>query len=132
MLRLIDDQIKRFFDYLDLKNLRDNTIVIFLSDHGDYVGEYGLVRKGAELPEVLIRIPFFVVGPDILVSDKPHPAHITTADIMPTICEAIGTDIPRGVQGEKFMGIVDRKRISRRRIRQRLRGARFWWIALHG
>ena len=109
MLRLIDDQIKRFFEYLDVKNLRDNTIVIFLSDHGDYVGEYGLMRKGAELPEVLIRIPFLFVGPDILVSDKPHPAHITTADVMPTICEAIGVDIPRGVQGRSLWALLNGK-----------------------
>lgn len=59
MLRLIDDQVSRFFDHLDTNNLRDNTIVFFLSDHGDYVGEYGLVRKGAELPEVIARIHGF-------------------------------------------------------------------------
>ena len=106
MLRLIDDQIKRFFDYLDSKGLRDNTIMIFLSDHGDYVGEYGLVRKGAELPEVLIRIPFLAVGPGIQASDAPHPAHITTADVMPTICEAIGTDIPQGVQGRSLWPLL--------------------------
>ncbi len=78
--------------------------MIFLSDHGDYVGEYGLVRKGAELPEVLIRIPFLVVGPDI--SDQPHPAHVTIADIMPTLCEATGTDIPRGVQGRSLWALL--------------------------
>lgn len=109
MLRLIDDQINRFFDYLDAKGLRDNTIVVFLSDHGDYVGEYGLVRKGAELPEVLIRIPVLVVGPGILASDKPHSAHVTTADIMPTLCEAIGTDIPRGVQGRSLWPLLTGK-----------------------
>ena len=109
MLRLIDDQVKRFFDYLDSKGLRDNTIVIFLADHGDYVGEYGLMRKGAELPEVLIRIPFLFVGPDILASDQPHPAHITTADVMPTICEALGTDIPRGVQGRSLWALLTGK-----------------------
>ena len=106
MLRLIDDQVRRFFGYLDSKGLRNNTIVIFLSDHGDYVGEYGLMRKGAELPEVLIRIPFVVVGPGVVASNKPHRAHITTADIMPTICEAIGTDIPRGVQGRSLWALL--------------------------
>ena len=109
MLRLLDDQVKRFFDYLDSNGLRDNTIVIFLADHGDYVGEYGLMRKGAELPEVLIRIPFLFVGPDVLASDQPHPAHITTADVMPTICEALGTDIPRGVQGRSLWALLTGK-----------------------
>ena len=106
MLRLIDDQIKRFFDYLDSKGFRDDTIMIFLSDHGDYVGEYGLMRKGAELPEVLIRIPFLAVGPAIRACDTSHSAHITTADVMPTICEAIGADIPRGVQGRSLWPLL--------------------------
>ena len=106
MLRLIDDQIKRFFDCLDSRGLRDNTIVIYVADHGDYVGEYGLMRKGAELPEVLIRIPTLVVGPGVLAADKPHPAHITIADIMPTICEAIGAEIPRGVQGRSLWALL--------------------------
>jgi len=109
MLRLIDDQIRRFFDYLDSRALRDDTMVIYVADHGDYVGEYGLVRKGAELPEVLIRIPTFVVGPDVVASDEPHSAHITIADIMPTICEAIGTDIPRGVQGRSLWPLLTGK-----------------------
>ncbi len=109
MLRLIDDQVKRFVEYLDAKNLRDDTIVIFLSDHGDYVGEYGLMRKGAELPEVLCRIPFFFVGPGIQESDKPHPAHITIADLMPTICEAIGLALPDGVQGRSLWALLTGK-----------------------
>ena len=110
MLRLIDDQIKRLFDYLDNYGLRENTIVIFLSDHGDYAGEYGLMRKGAELPEVLVRIPFFVLGPQIVGSEIPHSAHITTADVMPTLCEAIGTDIPRGVQGRSLWPLLTGKK----------------------
>ena len=106
MLRLIDDQVGRFFAFLDARNIRDNTIVIFLSDHGDYVGEYGLVRKGAEVPEVLSRIPFLVVGPDVQASAAPHPAHISTADVMPTICEAIGVALPRGVQGRSLWPLL--------------------------
>ena len=102
MLRLIDDQVRRFLAYLDSSGLREKTIVIFLADHGDYVGEYGLMRKGAELPEVLIRIPLLFVGPGIVPSENPHAAHVGTADVMPTICEAIGADMPRGVQGRSL------------------------------
>ena len=65
MLRLIDDQFKRFIEGLEARNLAENTIVIFLSDHGDFVGEYGLIRKGPDLPELLTRIPFVWRGPGI-------------------------------------------------------------------
>ncbi len=106
MLRLIDDQIKRFFDYLDEKGLRDNTILLVLSDHGDFVGEYGLVRKGPELPEVLTRVPFMAVGPGIAQSAEPHPAFISLVDVMPTLCEAAGADIPAGVQGRSLLPLL--------------------------
>ncbi|NOZ03390.1 MAG: sulfatase-like hydrolase/transferase, partial [FCB group bacterium] len=63
MLRLIDDQVKRFVAFLKENNLYDNTIIVFLSDHGDFVGEYGLIRKGPDLPECLTRIPLFFTSP---------------------------------------------------------------------
>lgn len=109
MLRLIDDQIKRFVDYLEQRGLRENTILLVLSDHGDFVGEYGLVRKGPELPEVLTRIPFFAVGPGIIQSTEPHPAHISLVDVMPTLCEAIGAELPPGVQGRSLWSLLTGK-----------------------
>ncbi len=106
MLRLIDDQIKRFVEHLDAQGLRENTILLVLSDHGDFVGEYGLVRKGPELPEVLTRVPFFAVGPGIRRSSAPHPAYISLVDIMPTLCEAAGAAIPPGVQGRSLLPLL--------------------------
>lgn len=106
MLRLIDDQIKRFFEGLEDRGLRENTIVIVLSDHGDFVGEYGLVRKGPELPEVLTRVPFFAVGPGIAQSSEPHPAYISLVDVMPTLCELAGAEVPAGAQGRSLLPIL--------------------------
>lgn len=106
MLRMIDDQVKRFFTYLDEHKLRDNTHIIILSDHGDFVGEYGLVRKGPELPEVLTRIPFMWLAPEIKPSAQSHEAHISIADIMPTICDILGTPLPDGTQGRSLLPIL--------------------------
>ena len=106
MLRLIDDQVRRFVGFLEDQDLRHNTHVIFLSDHGDFVGEYGLVRKGPELPEVLTRIPFSWAGPGIAAQPEPHQAHISLADIMPTICELIDEPLPAGVQGRSLKPLL--------------------------
>ena len=106
MLRLIDDQVRRFVHFLDDKGLRENTHLIFLSDHGDFVGEYGLVRKGPELPEVLTRIPFSWAGPGIRPQDEPHDAFISIADIMPTICDLIHAPMPDGLQGRSLAPIL--------------------------
>ena len=51
MIRLIDDQIKRLIESLKASGQFENTIFVVLSDHGDYWGEYGLIRKGAGLSE---------------------------------------------------------------------------------
>jgi len=106
MLRMIDDQVKRFVQFLSDKGLRDDTIIIFLSDHGDFVGEYGLMRKGPELPEALVRIPLQITGPGIRKSVRPHDAHVSIVDIMPTLCEAVGLPTPDGVQGRSLWPLL--------------------------
>lgn len=98
MLRLIDDQVKRFVESLERSGKMDNTILVFTSDHGDFVGEYGLIRKGPDLPECLARIPFFVVGPGVTPGVR-DSAHVNLCDIMPTLCNAAGAKVPYGTQG---------------------------------
>jgi arylsulfatase A-like enzyme len=102
MLRLIDDQVRRFVGFLDAQRLRENTILVFVSDHGDFVGEYGLVRKGPEVPEVLMRIPMIWAGPGIVAGEGPHAAHVSLVDVLPTLCEAVGVSLPDGVQGRSL------------------------------
>ena len=106
MLRLIDDQVKRFVEFLDENGLLENTIVVFLSDHGDFVGEYGLLRKGPELPEALTRIPLLFAGPGIGPTTAPSNAHVSIVDLFPTLCEAVGVPIPEGVQGHSLWPLL--------------------------
>jgi arylsulfatase A-like enzyme len=118
MLRLLDDQVRRFAGFLDKQGLRENTIIVLLSDHGDFVGEYGLLRKGPELPEALVRIPMQFAGPGI----GPPPlgrdfksranergrmdAFVSIVDVMPTLCEAVGIPMPDGVQGRSLWPLL--------------------------
>ncbi|MBI4893770.1 MAG: sulfatase-like hydrolase/transferase [Acidobacteria bacterium] len=101
LLRLIDDQLARLLQHLDSTGLRDNTILVFMSDHGDYFCEYGLERKGAELPELLTRIPMAWTGPSIRPLRNTSD-FVSIADIFPTLCEAIGAPIPAGAQGRSL------------------------------
>ncbi|HTM77591.1 MAG TPA: sulfatase-like hydrolase/transferase, partial [Devosia sp.] len=101
MLRMIDDQVARFVDHLKANGQFDNTILIFLSDHGDYAGDHGLQRKGAGLPECLVRVPLIIRGPGIDASLN-ETDFVSLVDIFPTLCEAVGQDIPFGVQGRSL------------------------------
>jgi arylsulfatase A-like enzyme len=109
MMRMIDDQLIRFTDELKKQGLYDNTIFIFVSDHGDYVGEYGLMKKGAGIDEIAARVPMQWSGPGIKASAKPHDAHVSFADIFPTLCEIIDAPIPMGVQGRSLWPMLQGK-----------------------
>lgn len=114
MLRLIDDQLKRFVKGLEERNLRENTLLIFVSDHGDFVGEYGLIRKGPDLPEVLTRIPMLWSGPGVEPGgiDRRHCTNLV--DILPTICDILGMETPVGVQGKSIRPLLRNRDIPER------------------
>jgi arylsulfatase A-like enzyme len=101
MLRMIDDQVARFVDHLKASGQFDNTILIFLSDHGDYAGDHGLQRKGAGLPECLVRVPLIIRGPGVR-QDINETDFVSLVDLFPTLCGALGQDIPFGVQGRSL------------------------------
>lgn len=105
MLRMIDDQIARLLGHLADTGVADDTIVVFVADHGDYVGDYGLQRKGAGVPEVLMRIPLLFSGPGIVASAN-DTDFVSIADVFPTLCEAVGQPIPLGVQGRSLWPLL--------------------------
>jgi len=109
MLRLIDDQMRGLVNYLKQNNLYDNTLIIFVADHGDFTGQYGLIKKGVEVPECLTRIPMIWHGPGIVKNKLPHEAHVSNVDIMPTLCTMMGAPIPDGVQGRSLWPMLTGK-----------------------
>lgn len=106
MMRLIDDEIKTFVNYLKREKKYENTLFIFVSDHGDFTGEYGLIKKGVEVPESLIRIPMLWHGPGIKPEKMPKEAHVSNVDIMPTLCDMLNVELPDGVQGRSLWPIL--------------------------
>lgn len=122
MLRLLDDQIHRFIDHLRTRSLLENTYIVFLADHGDYAGDYGLQRKGVGLPECLVRVPLLVWGPGVaaessLAQEVGREAHVSTVDVMPTLCEALSMEIPFGVQGRSLWPLLTGERYPREEFR---------------
>ena len=107
MLRLIDDQFKRLIEGLRERELEDKTIVIFVSDHGDFAGEYGLIRKGPDLPDLLCRIPFIWRGPGVAAQGKLTGSFVNLTDIFPTLCDMLGVEIPFGVQGKSIRPLLE-------------------------
>ena len=107
-LKLIDDQVKRLVDHLEARDLMRDTIIVRVSDHGDYLMKYGLGRKGVGLPETLVHIPMVWHGAGIEatpgIGEKPF---VSMADLMPTLCEFMGAPIPHGVQGRSLRPLLE-------------------------
>ena len=106
MLRLIDDQLGRLMSFLQSRRLCDNTLIVYLSDHGDYFCNYGLIHKGVGMPEDLVRIPMVWSGAGVARQADNRTAFVSTADVMPTLCEALGVEIPRGAQGRSLWPLL--------------------------
>jgi len=96
---LIDDQVGRILDALEASGRADDTLVIFLADHGDMAGGHGMVWKstGSFYDEVA-RVPLIVRYPGhVPAGATAGPACLT--DILPTILDYAGQRLPDGVQG---------------------------------
>lgn len=106
MLRLIDDQLNRLVSFMDSNGMLENTLVVFLSDHGEFCGDFGLYRKGLALPECTLRIPMLWLGGLVKPTSGFHPAYVSITDVFPTLCEAIGVSIPSGVQGRSILPLL--------------------------
>lgn len=110
MLRMIDDQWKRLVEHLEKTGQMDNTIIVRVADHGDYLMKYGLGRKGVGLSETLTRVPMVWHGPGIQPSPKVgKDCFVSMADLMPTFCEIMNAPIPHGVQGRSLLPLLQGK-----------------------
>lgn len=101
MIRMLDDQMRRFVEGMQDLGLYENTVFVITADHGDYAGEYGLMKKGAGVPDAITRIPMVWFGKDIEAAGL-RGDHVSLVDIYPTACELMGCEIPLGVQGRSL------------------------------
>ncbi len=103
MITQMDAQIGRVLDKLDELNLADDTLVIFVGDHGYSMGSHGFVGKQTMYEEG-IRTPLIVRYPRLRRGPPTHDALTTLMDICPTILEAAGVEVPDGVEGRTLLG----------------------------
>lgn len=99
MVSFMDQQIGRILDALDRLGLADNTIIVFTTDHGHFLGQHGLIAKGAFHYEDGIRLPFLVRWPGHVPAGKTTEAIQGLIDLAPTFLTATGQTVPGMMQG---------------------------------
>lgn len=107
MCELIDDQVGRILDALDEAGQRENTIVIFMSDHGEMLGDHGLYFKGPHFYDEAIRVPLILRYPGHFKENHRVNALIELVDLAPTLLEAAGIDPPSDrLQGKSLLPLL--------------------------
>lgn len=88
-------------EYLEKENLLEDTLVIFTSDHGELLGEYGQWDHTAPVVEELIYVPTVIIHPRKELDDETLFRHV---DILPTIADVLDFEIPWNVRGTSVFG----------------------------
>jgi arylsulfatase A-like enzyme len=88
----VDDQIKAFFGELEQRGLLENTIIIIASDHGESLGEHGLLQHSASLYLPEIHVPLILWAPGRVPAGQSIATPVSLTSLPPTILTLIGAD----------------------------------------
>ena len=105
-VRSVDDSVGEMYEYLEEKGLLDNTIVIYTSDQGFFLGEHGWFDK-RWMYEESFRMPLVIRDPYIKEKGETISELTQNIDFAPSILQMAGVDIPDEMQGESFLPLMN-------------------------
>ena len=106
MIELIDHNVGRMVAALEETGQRDNTIVIFMSDHGEMLGDHGIYLKGPHFYEEAVRVPLVISWPGQFAADQRVEGMVELTDIAPSLIEAAALPIPEAMQGKTMLPML--------------------------
>jgi arylsulfatase A-like enzyme len=95
-IRYVDDQLGRVLDTLTALDLLHNTIVLFWSDHGEYLNDFGVTHKQATFYDCLIKVPMVLWDPSGRVPRGRNGNLVEAMDVMATVLDLAGVPQPAG------------------------------------
>jgi arylsulfatase A-like enzyme len=103
----VDENVGRVLEFLDKNKLSQDTLVVFSSDNGFFLGEHGLFDKRL-MYEPSIRVPLLVRLPSRIKPGQVNSKHmVLNVDVAPTLLEIAGVPIPAWMQGRSFLPLLD-------------------------
>lgn len=106
MIELIDKSVGVLLDALAETGQADSTIVIFHSDHGEQLGDHGLLLKGCRFFDGLVRVPMLWAWPGRVRADIQSDALVELVDIAPTLLDAAGLAPSARIQGKSLLPLL--------------------------
>ncbi len=107
-IKAVDESVGRVLDYIEKENLAENTIVVYASDQGFYLGEHGWFDKRWIFEESL-RTPLLVRWPGTTKPGTVGKDIVSNLDFAPTFLEAAGVPVPEAVQGKSLVPVLQGK-----------------------
>jgi arylsulfatase A-like enzyme len=107
MVRFLDDGVGQILDALEELGLRENTIVVFAADHGDFSGEHGMTCKGGVFYDALTRIPMIVSWPGHIPEGSIDESMVNLVDVAPTLLQLQGHDLLPSMHGRPLPTVTD-------------------------
>jgi arylsulfatase A-like enzyme len=101
----VDDGVGRVLDFLDRRGLAKNTLVIYTSDQGFFLGDHGLFDKRFMYEESQ-RMPFLIRWPGAIKPGSRSDAIALNVDFAPTFLDAAGLPVPADMQGRSLLPVV--------------------------
>lgn len=105
-IALVDHNVGRILIALEEAGLAENTIVIYISDHGDWLGDHGLILKGPMHYDGLLRVPMIVRGPGVPAGKKVDEP-VSTLDLGPTFFDYGQADALQTQHGQSLRPLIE-------------------------
>ena len=106
MISLVDENIGRILDAIAEKGIEEDTLIMFTNDHGELLGDHGLLFKGPFHYDSIIKAPMIMKWPGVIPKGSRYSQVTEHVDIMPTLLEYAGVRPPYGVQGSSMAPIL--------------------------
>ncbi len=101
----VDDNVGRLLDWLDQNGLSGNTVVIYTSDQGFFLGDHGLYDKRF-MYEASVRMPFLIRWPGVIKPGTARDELVINTDFTPTFLDIAGLPCPADLQGRSLLPLL--------------------------
>ncbi|MFA8437168.1 MAG: sulfatase [Marinifilaceae bacterium] len=110
-IKSVDESVGKVLDYLEAHGLAENTIVVYTSDQGFYLGEHGWFDKRF-MYEESFRMPLLVKYPKAIKPGTQVKELVQNVDYAPTILDFCGATIPEDMQGRSFRSLLEGAKVD--------------------
>lgn len=107
MVTDVDRNVGKILDTLDELGLRENTVIVFTSDHGDYMGDHGRFGKGTPGYDCIMRVPCLIAYPGQIEAGSRVGGLVEATDLAPTLLEYAGVVREPSLQGQSMRALLE-------------------------